>query len=44
MSERQPLEYILLPEHCSHVKFRAMGSASLFGWGGQRQIEATGEN
>ena len=34
MSECQPLEYILLPEHSRHVKFRAMGSASLFGWGG----------
>ena len=35
MSECQPLEYILLPEHSRHVKFRAMGSASLFGWGGR---------
>ena len=43
-STHQPPEHILLPEHSSHVKFRAMGSASLFGWGGRRQIEATGEN
>ena len=43
-SKRQPLEHILLPEHSNHVKFCAMGSASLFGWGGRRQIEATGEN
>ena len=33
MSERQPPEHILLPEHSSHVKFCAMGSANLFGWG-----------
>ena len=43
-SKRQLPEHILLPEHSSHVKFRAMGSASLFGWAGRRQIEATGEN
>ena len=30
----QPPEHILLPEHSSHAKFRAMGSANLFGWGG----------
>ena len=43
-SKRQPPEHILLPEHSSHVKFRPVGSASLFGCGGKRQIEATGEN
>ena len=43
-SKRQFPEHILLPEPSSHAKFRAMGSTSLFGWGGRRQIEATGEN
>ena len=33
MSKGQPPEHILLPEHSSHAKFRAMVSASLFGWG-----------
>ena len=43
-SKRQPPEHILLPEHSNHVKFPAMASASLFGRGGQRQIEAAGQN
>ena len=43
-SGRQLPEPVLLPARSSHVKFRAMGSSSLFGWGGHRQIEATREN
>ncbi len=33
-SKRQPLEHILLPEHSSHIKFRAMGF-SYFAWLGR---------
>ena len=36
----QPPQQSLLPEHSSHVKFRAMGFTSLFGWLGRRWIEA----
>ena len=43
----RPLQnrHIMLPVHSNHVKnFRAMGSASSFGWGERRQIEGTTEN
>ena len=33
LSKFQSPEHILLPEHSGHVKFRAVGLASLFGWG-----------
>ena len=43
-SKPQLPEHILLPEHSNHLTYRAMGSVNLFGWGGERRIEATREN